>query len=78
MQNITPDNLVAFVYADCSSVLKVKISEAAQTQWDVKQKIKALQHAAQQFYTIAPRTPRLQTQQAILQYAAAKQNQMVV
>lgn len=78
MQNITPDNLVAFVYADCSSVLKVKISEAAQTQWDVKQKIIALRQSVSQFYSIAPRTPRLQTQQAILQYATAKQNQMVV
>lgn len=78
MQNITPDNLVAFVCADTSSALNQKISKAAQTQWDVKQKIEALRQCLWQFYTMAPRKPRLQTKQAILQYAASKQNQVIV
>lgn len=78
MQNITPDNLVAYIFADCSSVLKSNIYLAAQQSWELRQKVQAFRQSTEMFYQVQLLAPRLATQTKILHYAASKQNKLAV
>jgi hypothetical protein len=69
MQNFTPEELIHYLYGECSQQQAQAIESALQSDWMLQQKFTVLRESQQQLDAVPLEKPRRQAVAAILQYA---------
>jgi flagellin-specific chaperone FliS len=73
MHKFSQEQLIQYVYEECSPILKLAIEKAIAEDADLKNEVKALQNTIKQLNKIKPESPSYKTIEAILKYARDSQ-----
>jgi hypothetical protein len=69
MQNFTPEDLILFMYGELSAEMGKKVQQALENDWTLREKYAVLEGAGKRLDKLVT-SPRQQTVEKILQYAA--------
>ena len=71
-QNVTLEVLAQYLYNETDSMKREEVEKALQQDWALREKFAVMQEAAKRIDKMPLFSPRRQTIDAILQYAASK------
>ena len=72
MYQFTPEDLISFLYNECSADMTAAIEDALAKDWTLREKMAVLKASHERLNTIIE-TPRTQVVLNILKYAASKE-----
>ncbi|MFP5039555.1 hypothetical protein [Parasediminibacterium sp. JCM 36343] len=73
MQNFSQEQLIQYLYGECSPILKLAIDTAKKEDIELQQEIKTLKRAMKQINNLKLQSPSQSTIDSILQYASKTQ-----
>ncbi len=70
MPNFTTEDLLLYMYNEMSKLQKAALEKELKTNWALREKLRVLSESEQRLQKLSLHSPRKQTVEAIMEYAA--------